>query len=486
MRIDGSERVNCIFAGGISDVVQGQVSAGADHACAIKPDGTAWCWGWNRAGQLGDATDIDKTYPVLVSGGGTWLQISAGGRHTCALQSDGKAWCWGSNGNGQLGDGSSQYKLAPVQVSAEGTWVQITAGGDHTCGIKSDGTAWCFGINGNGELGGGITSRSVTLGRYFPGTISGNDTWLQLSAGFSHTCGVTTTGRALCWGYGAYGQLGNGKNKASSTPVDVSGYDTWLQVTAGQDHTCGILLADSSAWCWGENSDGQLGVGGEKPPRRSSIPVPVAGYIRWVQLNAGRQSTCGIAEDRSAFCWGLNRNGQLGDGGMDNQTAAFAPVPVAGGLTWKEISASFASQSRYRNDNFVYGVTTDDRVLWWGYNVTLGFNSTKVSTNLPQPVDGDPGPWSMPVHKLKEVAAAANISLPGLIEGTPPPAVSDGSELLGDGSLQNNSGNNGTGDASNAPGDSPASSAARLEHSGWIAFCLTTLGSLLFSGALIR
>lgn len=365
-------------------------------------------------------------------------------------------------------------------VAAEGTWTQIAAGGDHTCGIKSDGITWCWGINGYGELGGGITAPSVTLGRYFPGTISGNDTWVQLSAGYSHTCGITSAARAACWGYNAYGQLGDGTNKTRSAPVDVKGYDSWLQISAGQDHTCGIM-ADYSAWCWGENSDGQLGSGGSKPVKYSYSPLPVAGNMRWVQINAGRQSTCGIAEDRKAWCWGLNRNGQLGDGGADAKAASIAPVPVAGGLTWKEVSASFASQSRFRNDNFVFGVSSDDRVMWWGYNVTLGFNSTKVFTNQPQAVDADPGPWSMPVAKLKEVAAAVNITLPGLIQGTTTEAVSsDGSQEAAE---TNNNDNN-----SNNPSPEEAStSAARVAAPvlNWTILCLLG-GSLALTGVLIN
>ncbi len=93
------------------------ISAGYDHTCGVRTDGTAWCWGWNSDGQLGDGTTTKRKSPVRVGTANNWDSISAGNYdHTCGVRTNGTAWCWGQNGYGQLGDGTTTKRLSPVQV----------------------------------------------------------------------------------------------------------------------------------------------------------------------------------------------------------------------------------------------------------------------------------------------------------------------------------------------------------------------------------
>ena len=210
---------------------------------------------WNSANRLA---------PVAVSGGLTFTALVAGSGHTCGLVSGGTAYCWGSNYSGQLGDGTSwtpsdwnsANRNAPVAVIGGRTFTSLVAGESHTCGLVSGGTAYCWGANETGQLGDG-TSGNV---RTAPVAVSGGRTFTALVAGAFHTCGLVSGGAAYCWGQNGYGQLelGNLTNGRALAPVAVSGGRTFTALVAGDSHTCG-LSSGGTAYCWGRNRYGQLG-----------------------------------------------------------------------------------------------------------------------------------------------------------------------------------------------------------------------------------
>jgi alpha-tubulin suppressor-like RCC1 family protein len=135
------------------------VSAGSQHTCTVKQDGTIWCWGYNLKGQLGDGTtSLCVTLPVKVEGVTDALTVSAAWDHTCATTASGTAWCWGGNYNGQLGDGTSANRLMAVPVAGLSNVVAIAAADDHTCALTDDGEIWCWGWGGVGQLGNGVVT----------------------------------------------------------------------------------------------------------------------------------------------------------------------------------------------------------------------------------------------------------------------------------------------------------------------------------------
>jgi alpha-tubulin suppressor-like RCC1 family protein len=289
-----------------------QVSAGWEHACGVTPDYHAYCWGNNGIGALGDGTTNDHSTPVAVAGGHQFRQVDAGMDFTCGVSyPDNRAYCWGNNFFGQLGtgSGSSPSALKPAAVVGGLSFRQVKAGAMHACGVTTTNQAYCWGYNANGRLG-----DSTNVNRPQPARVAaGTRQFRQLDAGGAHTCAVTTTYRAFCWGANA-GALGNGKTATSFWPRAVVGGLSIRRVTTGSGFTCAETTS-SKAYCWGENRSGQLGDG---TTTDRLTPVPVAGGLSFAQVSAGAGHTCGKTAANVAYCWGDNLLGALGDGTWQN------------------------------------------------------------------------------------------------------------------------------------------------------------------------
>jgi len=293
------------------------LSAGVASTCALTIDGDAYCWGTNERGQLGDGTRTPRAKPVRVASAQTWTSIALGASHACAVSSDARVWCWGDGRVGQLGNGNDKSTERPVAVAgAKGiAFASVVAGGYHSCALTRDGVAYCWGENGTGALGDG-----TTIDRAAPVAVRTDKRFVALAGGYAHTCGVTTAGAVLCWGQNQFGQLGNGALehavvkrdviRARLTPTLIHSFDTFIAVAAGDAHTC-ALARDNTMWCWGNNTNGQLG--DESVTDRYS-PVKVAGGRRFVSVAAAGKHTCGMTTTDELMCWGANRDGEVGDG----------------------------------------------------------------------------------------------------------------------------------------------------------------------------
>ena len=273
-----------------------EVAAAGDFSCALSDAGAVQCWGNNGNGTLGNGGSPNySASPVAVSGLGSGVvAIAAGHNHACALTSAGGVVCWGRKDFGTLGDGSNNHSSTPVAVSGLSSGVvAISAGGSGTCAVTQGAGVLCWGV-GYGT-GGGSTNVPVVLSGL-------SDALASISLGQDHGCAVTTEGAVLCWGQNSRGQLGDGSNTASATPVAVTGADSgFVAVSAQADFTCALTSAGQTH-CWGRNSQGQLGNGSTSD---SNVPV-LATEQSGTALDVGVRefAGCVLRDDRSLQCWG--------------------------------------------------------------------------------------------------------------------------------------------------------------------------------------
>jgi alpha-tubulin suppressor-like RCC1 family protein len=306
----GEERPPCILPpkrinGDLSFMT---ISAGDDFACGITTDRLLYCWGSDEAGQIGNGGAGGGVNPAVATvKQERFVALSAGARHACALNESGRAFCWGADESGQLGDVRSMNSTTPIPV-ADSTlrFTMISAGDNHTCGLSNTGAAYCWGRGTEGQIGnGGMFNEDV------PAAVTGGILFTSIAAGGSHTCGVSTSGSMYCWGSNESGQLGSGgQGSGVSNPVQVIGPDDFTAVTAGENHSCGIA-GGGQVYCWGGSEYGELGDGvtGE---HSSGSPLRVIGFSASA-ISAGANHTCAIATDGGAWCWGSNRWGALGN-----------------------------------------------------------------------------------------------------------------------------------------------------------------------------
>lgn len=298
------------------------LALGDSHSCAILSGGSVRCWGRGDNGQRGNgdfSTDHTAVEPVGLGTG--VLALSAGAFHTCAVSAAGAALCWGENGDGQLGNGGTQDSNVPVVVSGLASGViGIAAGPHHSCALLSGGGVRCWGKGDLGQLGQGSNNSSTT-----PVVVSGLSSAVNaVFVAGSRSCARYSSGGFSCWGRNGSGELGDGTGTDSNLPVAASGLSSDTgQLSLGFSHSCLRSSSNGELKCWGTNTNGQHG-------RRADLsinllPATIPGFSDLQDLATGREHSCVIDGDGQVLCFGSNLFGQLGDGSR----AARAPTAVA-------------------------------------------------------------------------------------------------------------------------------------------------------------
>ena len=379
----GSPAVGTIFHNTTLDILEvwnGSAWKPERSVTNLKPP-NAYGWGVNTFGQIGDNTTTTRSSPVSVVGGFTdWVQVSAGDQHTAAIRANGTAWAWGLNNTfGALGDGTTSSRLSPVSVVGGFTdWVQISAGDSFSLAIRANGIAYAWGSGVDGRLG-----DNTTASKSSPVSVVGGFTdWVQIDAGDAHSAAIRANGTAYAWGYNFQGQLGDNTTVAKSSPVlVVGGFTDWVQISAGESYTAAIR-ANGTAYAWGNNSVGQLG--DNTTTSRSSPVLVVGGFTNWVQISAGSGHTLAIRANGTAWAWGSGSVGQLGD---NTAVSKLSPVSVVGGFTdWVQVDTG--------SNHYSLAIRANGTAWAWGLNSIgqLGDNTT-VSKRSPVSVVGGFTDW---------------------------------------------------------------------------------------------
>jgi len=368
-----------------------QLAVGSSHSCALRSDGTVWCWGLDDEGQVGTA-GADQTTPVEVlrlPSGHLATAVTAGENFACALIDNGTVWCWGGDGAKQLG----QCTMTPPESSSTPLEVityaagspptcnannpfhakQISAGGQHACAIGVDDKLYCWGENQVGAHGGQAGQDPLVFDDV-PGPLAlAFDGAVEVQAGDEYSCVVKDEHSVWCFGANTLGELGTGGTTDSFTPVNVPGLADAESLVIDDETAC-IQTRDGALWCWGNGTTGIFGANlsdnvlsparittaakaygggtaeticlgqndgvvecfGANDSAQAAVdgdanitmPTP-APLVTVTSASLGADHSCAVTTDGAIWCWGDNSHGQLGNG-----TTSDAPTPIPTRVTW--------------------------------------------------------------------------------------------------------------------------------------------------------
>ncbi len=353
---------------------------------------TAWAWGANDVGQIGDGTNApQRPSPVEVEDLSLVVAVAAGEDHSLALLSDGSVRAWGLGASGQLGNGQSGAGAesdVPVPVSAPAGWtgrkvIAIAAGAAHSLALLDDGTVWAWGLGASGQLGNGeFVSSPVPA----PVQVSAPAGWagkkvIAIAAGDEHSLALLDDGTVWGWGRGDIGQLGDGSGADSNIPVQAQALTGVTAIACGNLYSVAIG-SGGTVWTWGDNTEGQLGR--VTMLDDSSTPGQVAGINGVTSIAAGVYHTITATSEGVVWAWGSNVNGQLGVG--SSITQSITPLVVAGLPVVVSVAAG----------GYHSVVAGSDGSVWaWGRNIEGQIGNGGTSTT--------------PVYTPAAVADLANI-----------------------------------------------------------------------------
>jgi len=387
-----------------------KIVVGGSFAMALCDDGTVWSWGSNTCGKLGSGSEYDEEpYPVKITTLNSIADISAGYDHAAAVKYSGEVWTWGCNDNGELGNGSYFEESRPIQVNGiydvemvicanelsfvktengdlfgwgtnesiisglfdgkpyirvnpESTvlsndFVEVASGSTFSIGLKSDGTVWAWGINNFGQLGNGTNIDSSQ-----PVQVMNLANVVDVDAGNLHALALRSDGTVWAWGNNDYGQLGDGSFDEQRSPVQVEALSDVVQVEAGESHSL-ALISDGTVYAWGRNNHGQLGDGSKTD---SEVPIQTDTLTSISYISAGTYHNLAVKSNGRVYAWGENGYGQLGNGSTADKSS---PVSVTLLTSVSKVAAGYAHSLALKTDGSVYA---------WGDNSLGqgGFGST--------------------------------------------------------------------------------------------------------------
>jgi alpha-tubulin suppressor-like RCC1 family protein len=359
------------------------LAAGESHSIALAADGTLWGWGDNQFGQLDPSNyAFTITIPTLLGMDADWSRIAAGYNHTLAIKTNQTLWSWGANEDGRLGLGNTDYPPSPTPVGTNSDWNIVAGGTYHSIALKNNpaggGTLWSWGGNDDGQLGLGDTGITRTT----PTQIGTNSDWFTITAGGRHNLAIKTNRTLWAWGWGFWGQLGDGSgdsmgqgdNIFRTTPRSIGTNSDWSAVSASYLGTVG-LKTNRTLWLWGAFY--------------TEIPEQIGADTDWQSILSGGYDeitiyTLALKTNGTLWTWGFNNYGQLGVGDRNDRTT---PTLIGQDSDWQTFSAG---------GYHVIALKTNGNIWVWGGNqyYQLGSGDT-LDRYIPSPLGSPVSPSSL-------------------------------------------------------------------------------------------
>ncbi len=368
-----------------------QISNGMSQTCLLKT-GQVYCWGSHFHGALGDGISSTSTadsnedilYPSSPIKNIDASFISADNLYTIVIGTDGKLYGWGTNRNGQLAQQESGDFPSPVPITFAGKVMQLATGPSGAFIIDQNNKLYSWGgYNIHGQLGNGDIDPTHT--KIYPITaIESELSFKKIGSTNGYTtCAISTDGQPYCWGDNVHGELGIANHKDIAIPTKINmppSVQSVTEISAGEGHVC-TISNDNNLYCWGDNKLGQLGNGNNT---QSDSPVLVSPRLKFIDVVAVGGLTCAISDSYDLYCWGQNSSGTLGDGKtITSSTPIQVTVP---GESFKDVSAY---NKNYKpdaapNNNDICATTRSGNAYCWGNNDygILG-NGTKTVASEP-------------------------------------------------------------------------------------------------------
>lgn len=361
------------------------LAGGANQNLAVGIDGRAYGWGFNGQGRVGDSTTETRLSPVLLDSNARFVQMAAGNAHSLGVTADGKVYAWGAGTQGKLGDGTMSDHLSPALASAlpqDTTFVQVDAGKYHSLALADTGVIYGWGANSQGQLGNGTVASDVLIP--IPVANPEGVHFTQVSGGEQHTLALAENGTVYAWGYNKYGQLGDGTTETRTAPVAVSFGSalpdgvTIVAVAAAESGFSLALASNGTAYAWGYNNNGQLGNG---TTTNALVPTAVDAPegASFESIDAGRNWSMGRTSDGRILAWGNNRYGQFGNGEGGTGVSSTRPVELIEpeGVDLVQVFAGA---------NHGLAIGDDSKAYAWGSSNSYLGNGTSTDTFIPTEV----------------------------------------------------------------------------------------------------
>ena len=336
-----------------------------------------------------------KFFGIPLSLGETIIQVSSDYYHSSALTASGRIFTWGEGDYGRLGNGASTDKSTPTEITnrfslTEGDKIiQVSLGGSHSSALTASGRLFTWGNNSLGQLGDGTNNNSLTpieiTNRFI---LAEGDKIIQVSLGYSHSAALTASGRLFTWGYNSYYQLGNGSFNDRTLPTEITNRfsltegDKIIQVSLGYSHSA-ALTASGRLFTWGYNFVGELGNG---TTTYKSTPTEITGQFnlseedKIIQVSLGGSHSSALTASGRIFTWGEGDYGRLGNGAS---TDKYTPTEITNRFSLTEGDKIIQVSLGGSHSS---ALTASGRLFTWGNN-SLGQLGVGTTTNSFTPTE---------------------------------------------------------------------------------------------------